>query len=105
MSVETAPQPVQSSERAVVCAVEEGLSARRAFVAMGVGCVLIVLTAFAVRATEMVTGRYVSHGVPPLPAFAATLLLSLARPILRERAPRLAPTQAQILLIYIMLTI
>ena len=76
---------------------------RRAVVALGVGTLLIVLTAIAIRHSEMVTGRYISHGVPPLPAFAAVLFLSLFRPVLRRYAPRLTPSRGQILLIYCML--
>jgi hypothetical protein len=81
------------------------LTGRRAAIAVGVAILLIVLFAVAIRAIEMVTGQYISNGVPPLPAFAALLILSLLRPVLRRHCPRLAPTRAQILLIYCMLTI
>jgi len=84
---------------------EEKLTLRRAAIAMAIGLILIVLIAVAIRRTEMVTGRYISSGVPPLPAFATVLFLSLLRPLLRRYLPRLAPTRAQILLIYIMLTV
>ncbi|HZO88456.1 MAG TPA: DUF6785 family protein [Chthonomonadaceae bacterium] len=78
------------------------LPGRRALAAMAFGVVYILLVALAVRYTEMVTGRYVSHGVPPLPAFAAILLLSLLRPVLRRFAPRLTPSHGQMLLVYAM---
>jgi hypothetical protein len=82
--------------------VESALPLRRAVVAIAFSIVYLVGVALAIRYTEMVTGRYVSHGVPPLPAFAAILFLSLLRPLLRRFAPRLAPTYAQMLLIYAM---
>ena len=85
--------------------VEGEMTWRRAAVAIAVGLALILLVALAIRYLEMVTGQYVSHGVPPLPAFAAVLVLSLLRHFLRRRFPRLAPTRGQILLIYAMLTI
>lgn len=108
MSIQPQNSPVQSSESRVSITphftqLEEGLTLRRAVVAMGGGVLLIVLTAIAIRHTEMVTGRYISHGVPPLPAFAAVLFLSLLKPLLRKYTPRFAPTRAQILIIYIML--
>lgn len=78
------------------------LSFRRAVAAFAFSVVYLIGVALAIRYTEMVTGRYVSHGVPPLPAFAAILLLSLLRPLLRRFLPRLAPTHAQMLLIYAM---
>jgi hypothetical protein len=81
------------------------MTARRIAVAILVGTVLILGTALAARYTEMVTGRYILQGVPPMPAIAALLCLSLLRPVLRRVAPRLAPTHAQILLIYAMLTV
>src|SRR4051794_11078500 len=83
----------------------EGLDARRAGIAIAVGVMLILLIALAIRFTEMVTGNYLSTGVPPLPAFAAVLVLSLVRHPLRRYWPRLAPNGAQILLIYLMLTV
>ena len=79
----------KESSDAVVSANEEGLTFRGAAIAIGVGMLLIVLTGLAIRHSEMVTGRYISHGVPPLPAFAAVLFLSLLRPLLRRVAPRL----------------
>lgn len=98
--------PVASAPDSAVPAVrEEGMTFRRAAIAIAVGMALIVLTGVAIRYSEMVTGRYISHGVPPLPAFAAVLFLSLLRPLLHRHAPRLAPTRGQILLIYVMLTV
>lgn len=84
---------------------EPALTLGRAAAAIGVGIVLIVLTSLSICFTEMVTGRYVSHGVPPLPAFASLLLLSLARPVLRRLAPRFAPTRVQVLMVYVMLAV
>jgi len=84
---------------------DSALSLGRAAAAVGVGVTLIVLTSLAIRYTEMVTGRYVSHGVPPLPAFVSLLLLSLARPLLRRRFPRFAPTHVQVLIVYVMVAV
>lgn len=82
-----------------------GLSLPRAAAAMGIALVFILLTAVATRYTEMVTGRYVIQGVPPVPAFASLLLLFAFRAALLRWAPRLAPNRAQMLLVYIMMTI
>jgi hypothetical protein len=84
---------------------EPGLTLGRAAAAIAIGLVFITGTSLAIRFTEMVTGRYISHGVPPLPAFASLLLLSLARPMLRRFAPRYAPTRIQVLMVYVMLAI
>src|SRR6476659_6072317 len=100
MTTQPASSRPASPESSFVCSEEPPLTGRRAAAAIGVGLFLIVLTAVAIRYIEMVTGQYLSNGVPPLPAFAAVLGLSLLRPVLRRRAPRLAPTRAQILLIY-----
>lgn len=83
---------------------EAAMTGRRAVIAIALGVVLILLTALGIRYTELVTGRYISHGVPPLPAFAAVLVLSLLRPLFLRHAPRLAPSRGQILLLYAMLT-
>jgi hypothetical protein len=81
------------------------MTSREAAVAMTLGVFLILLTALAIRHSEMVTGRYISHGIPPLPAFTFVLVLGLLKPVLQRKAPRLAPTRGQILLVYIMLTV
>jgi hypothetical protein len=92
-------------EAAVGRAPEERMTTRQAAIAMTLGVGLILLTALAIRHSEMITGRYISHGVPPLPAFAVVLGLGLLRPVLHRRLPRLAPSRGQILLIYVMLTV
>lgn len=99
----TAPPKINQEDQAVAAA-EERMTLRRAAVALGLGMLFILLTAIAIRNSEMVTGRYISHGVPSLPAFAAVLFLSLFRPMLRRVAPQLTPSRGQILLIYVMLT-
>lgn len=81
------------------------MTVRRAAAAIAFGLLLIVLIAVAIRNIELVTGQYLSNGVPPLPALAVLLLLSALRPFLRRHAPRLAPNRAQILLLYSMLTV
>ncbi len=83
----------------------EALTGRRAAAAILTGLFLIVAAALLVRQTEMVTGRYVQQGIPPIPAFATLLIYSLSIPLLRRHAPRLAPNRAQSLLVYAMLTV
>jgi len=74
-------------------------------VALGLGVVGIVLTDLAIRYTELVTGRYVSSGVPPIPAFAVLLLLGVVGPALARLSPRLALDRGQIFLVYAMMTV
>jgi hypothetical protein len=78
---------------------------RHAAVAIVCGLCLIVLLAISIRYTEMVSGQYISNGVPPTSVFAVLLTLCLVRAVLRRFAPHLAPTRAQLLLIYSMLTV
>jgi len=101
--ISTAPQP-QTAPSAPAPA-SEPLTFRQAALAVAGGLALIVLIAWLIRHTELVTGQYVSTGVPPLPAFGVLVVLSVSRPLLRRAAPRLAPSRAQILLIYAMLTV
>jgi hypothetical protein len=77
---------------------------RRVIAAMAFSVVFIILVALAVRYLEMVTGRYLDDGVPPLPAFAALLVLSLLHFALRRIAPRRVPAHNQMLLVYAMVT-
>src|SRR5437899_2688761 len=81
------------------------LDGRRAAAAIAASVGFILLSAFAIRNTEMVRGQYISTSVPPLPAFAVVLLLSVLRPTLQRYFPRLAPTRSQILLIYAMMSV
>src|SRR5579864_9768797 len=83
---------------------EGTMSFGRVFAAMAFSVIFIVLIALAVRYLEMVTGRYLDDGVPPMPAFAALLVLSLLHFALRRTAPRLVPTHNQMLLVYAMVT-
>lgn len=69
------------------------------------GAVFLVLVGLLVRHTEIVTGRYLSSGVPPVLAFAGLLLFLGVRPLLRRIHPRLCPSRQQALLLYMMLTI
>lgn len=66
---------------------------------------LLILIAFWTLNTELVTGRYVTGGVPPLPAVAVLLLLSSLSPLLRRIHPRLSLARADILLIYSFLVV
>jgi len=78
---------------------------RRAAIPILLGVGFIALTDLAIRHTELVTGRYVSSGVPPIPAFAALLLLLTVQPALRRLSPRLVLDRGQLLLIYAMMTV
>lgn len=78
---------------------------RRAVAPLGVGILGILLTDLAIRYTELVTGRYISAGVPPIPAFALLLLLGLLRPLLARLSPRLVLDRGQVFLAYAMMTI
>jgi hypothetical protein len=100
-----APLAVPLPSEAPPAPTGSGLTLRQAVVAIACGLVCVVLVAIAIRYSEMVSGQYISNGVPPLPAFAALLVLSVSRPFLQRFAPRLAPNRAQILLIYSMLTV
>lgn len=95
----TAPQPAAAPDAPV------RMTAREAAFAISVGIVFICVAAFAIRMIEMQSGRYVSDGIPPLPAFTTLLLLALIRPIAQSVFPRLAMSRAQILLVYVMLTV
>jgi hypothetical protein len=99
------PITEEAEETLVATAGDAPLSWRRAVIAIGIGVVLIWLLALGVRYTEMVTGRYIAHGVPPVPAFGVVLTFSLLRPLLMRHLPRLAPSRGQVLLLYAMLTV
>jgi hypothetical protein len=81
------------------------MSRGRYLAAVGIGLVLIALTAVVIRATEMVTGRYVASGVPPIPAFAGLLFLVALRPAMRRLHPALALDRQQVLIVYAMMTV
>lgn len=92
-------------EAAPAPSVETPLTAMRAVAATLAGLFCIVLTGIAIRHSELVTGQYISTGVPPLPALGVLVALAAVAPPLQRRFPRLAPSRAQILLIYCMLTV
>ncbi len=103
METQSPIQPKESSLQAVPATDQEALTLSRIVAAIATGILLIIGTAFAIRYSEMVSGRYVSHGVPPVPAFAALLAFSLIRPFLHSRFPRFVPNRAQALIVYVML--
>ncbi|MBM3458746.1 MAG: hypothetical protein FJX77_09470 [Armatimonadetes bacterium] len=81
------------------------LTGRQWLWAATVGVLFLGATAVGVRYAELVTGRYITAGVPPIPAVAALLLLvPLARFLRRLPAPwpRLALERRQILLVFLM---
>src|SRR5262249_26447827 len=81
------------------------LSRARYLAAVGTALLGMVLAAVVIRHTELVTGRYIGAGVPPILSFAATLLLVALRPALRRLHPALEPDRRQVLIVYAMMTI
>ncbi|MDH7569561.1 MAG: hypothetical protein QHJ73_08250, partial [Armatimonadota bacterium] len=81
------------------------LSWRGMVVPAAVSTGLLVLVALAVRFSEIVTGRYLSGGVPPVLAFAALLLVVGVRPFLRRIHPRLWLSDQQALVVFMMMAI
>ncbi|MCS6862777.1 MAG: hypothetical protein NZT92_20925, partial [Abditibacteriales bacterium] len=55
--------------------------------------------------TELVTGRYVTAGIPPIPAVGALLILVVVNPLLRRVRPRWALRRGEILVLYASLTV
>ena len=84
---------------------KEAFGLRQWLPALLIGLAGIALTAIAVRRIELVVGRYLSGGVPPIPAFALVVLLVAARPLLRRFGPRFRLDRRQILLIYMVMTV
>jgi hypothetical protein len=82
-------------------------SGRQFWAAVGLGLLFIALVNLAIRHTELVAGRYVSGGVPPVAAFAALLLLLGLRTVLRRLPPpfRSDLTREQLLLVYSMVAL
>lgn len=103
MATQSLIRPKEHTAQTVPATDTEALTLSRIVVAIAVGVVLILGVAVAIRYSEMVSGRYISHGVPPVPAFATLLAFSLMRPLLHRRFPFLVPNRAQALIIYAML--
>ncbi|MBI3920231.1 MAG: hypothetical protein HY318_02345 [Armatimonadetes bacterium] len=68
--------------------------------ALVLGVAALVFTTMWMLRTELVNGRYISGGVPPMPALGTLLLLTLLSPILRRVHPKLGLSRAEILLVY-----
>src|SRR5262245_43431509 len=73
-------------------------------IAVALGLFFIGVVNLGVRYAELVIGRYVTGGVPPIPAFSALLALLVLRAFLR-RVFRLDLTREQLLIVYGMVTI
>lgn len=73
-------------------------------VTVGLGLFFIAIVNVAVRHAELVTGRYVTGGVPPVAAFGALLSLLCLRALLR-RFTRTDLTREQLLTIYSMVAL
>lgn len=84
---------------------QKSLPLRGALAPMLIASVLLLLIAVAVRHSEIVTGRYITSGVPPVLAFATLLLVISVRPVLRRIHPRLELDNRQTLLLFIMMTV
>ena len=78
---------------------------RRWLVALLIGLAGIALTALAIRHIELVVGRYLGGGVPPIPSFAVVILLVALTPLLRRIHPSLALDRRQLLLIYMVMAV
>src|SRR5437660_4760500 len=72
--------------------------------AVGLGLFFIALVNIAVRHAELVTGRYVTGGVPPIAAFGALLVLLCLRALLR-RFTRADLSRDQLLIVYSMVAL
>jgi hypothetical protein len=90
---------------APAAAAPAGFSWRAAGVTVAIAASVLVAVNVAVRHLEVPLGRFISSGVPPMPAFAGLLLVLALRPLLRRKAPRLCPDGRQALLIYALLTV
>lgn len=73
--------------------------------ALCLAAILTFLVNLWVRHSELVTGRYVSVGVPPPPAVAALLLLVVVSAVFRPLSRRLALHRREVLVVYAFLTI
>lgn len=69
------------------------------------GLVAIILLNLAVRNSELITGRYIAGGVPPVAAFALVLVLMGLQATLGRFGERWRLSRRQILVAYLMLTI
>lgn len=82
-----------------------GDGGRRAFLlALLLGLSFIALVNVAVRHAELVTGRYVTGGVPPIASFGALLVLLALRGLLR-RFTRFDFSRDQLLIVYQMVAL
>ena len=78
-----------------------GVTARSLVIAAA----LIVLINVWMLHTELVTGRYVSQGIPPLPAVGFLILIVLLRPILLRVSRRGTLSRGEVIAIYALLCI
>ncbi len=76
-----------------------GVTARAIIIALG----LIVLVNVAVARIELISGRYIASGIPPIPASLTLVVLSLTAPLLARINRRLALSRREMLVIYCLL--
>jgi len=73
--------------------------------ALLIAIVLVVLINVWMLHTELVSGRYVTAGIPPIPAVGVLLLLVGLNPLLGRLGKRVALRRAEVLVIYVFLTV
>ena len=73
--------------------------------ALMLAALFIFGTNLAVSKIELVTGRYVASGIPPIPAVTILALLVALTPLVKRLLPRLALRRREILIIYCMMMI
>ena len=86
----------------------DGLTLGRWLAAVAVAMLFLGAAALGVRYVELVTGRYISAGVPPIPAMAALLILTpLSSALRRLNDPwrRLAMDRRQVLIVFSMVSL
>src|SRR5262249_57017839 len=81
------------------------MSRGRYLAAVATGLAGIAIAALVIRHTELVTGRYLSAGVPPTLAFAWLMVPAGLRPAMNGVRPGLALDRQQALLVYAMMTV
>ena len=87
------------------CTTHDGLPAGCSFRAILFGIVGVLLTNGWMYHSELVTGRYVTQGIPPLPALIVLILGVALRPLARRAAPRLVLSRAELLTVFVFLTV
>jgi len=91
------PVPSTAAPSPATARREPGISAR----AVVISIVVVVLTNWWMYHSELVTGRYVTQGVPPVPSLLALLLGLASRKLFARAAPRLVLSRSELMTIFI----